>query len=131
MRTRIDALTTVSRALPAANANVDSPVIDLGSNPFPNNEDVDLLLTLPATTTLVDAKTVTFTVKDGAAANSLAAVTLIGSAVVTGKTGDGSDAAAFRFKLPSSIRRYIAVNAAVLADGGDNTATSFTVALAY
>jgi hypothetical protein len=131
MRTRIDKLTSVSKALPAANANADSDVIDLGLSPFPTTDTVELLVTLPATTTLVEAKTVTFTVKDGAAADSLAALTLVGSAVVTGKAGDGSDAVSFRFKLPSSVRRYIAVNAAVLADGGDNTGTAFTVALAY
>jgi len=130
-RNRYDTDTTVTTALPAAAANVDSATIDLGTETFPANESIELVVEIPATTTLVDDKDITLTVKDGAASDTLAAVTGLGTQIVSGDTGNGSDAATLRWKLPSTIRRYVAVNAAVETGGGDNTDYNFVVKLAY
>ena len=132
MRTRLDALTTVTKALPAANANTNSATIDLGEVPDSALEHVELIVSVPATTTLVDTKLITIKVQDSADDSSYADVAGLGSQTVVGITDDGSVATTRRWKLsPSGIRRYVQVNVAIPSDGGDNRAFNFTTALAY
>jgi hypothetical protein len=132
MRERLDALTTVTKALPAANANVNSATIDLETVDNSALEHVELIVSIPATTTLADGTDITVKVQDSADDSSYADVAGLGSQIVTGKTGDGSDAVTLRWKLiPGKVRRYVQVNVAVENLGGNNTGTSFTTALAY
>lgn len=120
-----DANLTVTKSLPAAAANNDTDFIDLGDGRKP--ETVELEVSVPDLTALVEAKDITFTVHDSADASTSAAVASLAAQVVTGKTGDGLDAVRLRWKLPSDVRRYVRVNSAVETGGGDNTAKSITV----
>lgn len=132
MRTRLDALTTVTKALPAAGTSTNSATIDLGKVPDSAVEHVELIVNIPATTTLVATNAISIKVQDSADNSSFADVVGLGTQTVVGKSGNGSDATTLRWKLvPTGIRRYVQVNVAIPSTGGNNTATSFTTALAY
>lgn len=126
-----DELLKVTKALPAAAANADSDSIDLEqASAFPLNEGIDVELAIPATPDLVEAKTVIFTFKDSADDTTFAAIPELATLTVTGAAAAAGGPAATRvIRLPSSARRYINVNASVLADGGDNTGVSYTLSL--
>lgn len=125
-----DALLTVATALPAAAANVSSVGIDLGQpTAFPINEKVELELSVPATPSLVDAKTIIYTFQDSADNITFAAIPELATLTSTGAGGVGAAAVLRNVKLPSSTRKFVGVNAAVLAAGGSNIAISFTVKL--
>jgi hypothetical protein len=126
-RNLVDALKVVTKALPAAAANADSAAIDLGQVNGGLIENIAFELEVPATPALVEAKTITFSVKDSADNSSFAAIDPAITTVITGAgSAAGGAAKTVRFRLPPTARRYIAVNAAVLADGGNNTGVSFT-----
>jgi len=124
IHTRRDALLSVTKALPAAGANNDSGSIDLGSpTPIVVGDSIEVEVALPVLANLAKNKTVTCTLHDSADNTTFAAITGLSTLVVTG--GDNGAAAASRVvRLPSSVKRYIRVNTAVLTDGGDNTASS-------
>ena len=127
-----DADKIVTTALPAAGANVDSTPLDLEQVIGGNVENVILELSIPAVAALVDEKVVTFTLKDGAASNSLAAIDPAQSTTIVGvATSAGSAAKVVRFRLPPNTRRYVSVNASVPADAGTLTAVSFTTSLLF
>lgn len=126
-----DADKIVTTALPAAGANVDSTPLDLEQVIGGNVENVILELSVPATDSLVNEKLITFSVKDGAASNSLAAIDPAMSTTVVGTAGNVSAAKVVRFRLPPNTRRYVSVNASVPADGGVVTDVSYTVALLF
>lgn len=127
-RNRIDALLEVSKAFPAAAANNTTDAIDLRQVPAGELENIVVELDIPATTTLVADKTATFTFQHKAAAtDSFADTDPVISKIVTGKSGNGSDAAKVQFRLPPGCKRYIAMKCAVLTGGGDNTAKSYTL----
>lgn len=126
-----DALKQVTQALPAANANGDSATLNLEQPNGGALENVEVEIYVPATTTLVHTKTLTFTVKHGVTAGSLAALSPQITAVITGKAGNGSDEARIRFRLPPGTKQFIAINAAVENGGGTNTATSYTASLLF
>ncbi|MEN6628163.1 MAG: Bbp16 family capsid cement protein [Sulfuricella sp.] len=130
IHTRRDYLLTVAKALPAAAANNDSASIDLGNTtPGVVADAIEVEIALPALPDLVEAKTVTCTLQDSANDSSFTAITGLSTFVVTGGTGNGAPAATRVVRLPSSVRRYIRVNTAVLTAGGDNTAKSVTLSL--
>jgi len=131
VRTIRDALLKVTKACPAANANHNSDAIDTGcTNPGAALESFELEIAIPALPSLAADKTLTVKVQDCAtAAGSYTDVAELASFVVTGVSTDGSAAATRTVKLPSSIKRYIEVNLAVAASGGDNTAKSVVVSL--
>jgi hypothetical protein len=132
-RTLRDANLSVSHALPAAAASNNTSAIDTaqdnsGRIDFPG---VELLIELPATPSLVDAKTVTLTLKDSADNSSFSAVADVPAQVVTGGGGVGGAALAYQFKLPIGLRRYLRLDAAVLTAGGDNTAISYALSFVF
>ena len=117
---------TVTTALPAAAANADSASIDLEAIGPAALESVELEISLPATPDLTDDDTITLTIQDSADDSTFASVEELATLVVTGAGGEGAAAASRKVRLPSSTKRYINVNAAVLTGGGDNTDVSFT-----
>lgn len=125
-----DANLTVSKALPAANANNTSDSIDLGAAaPGVTLENVDLVIEVPATPSLADTKSHTVKVQDSADNASFADVAELATLTRTGAGGAGAAASARRLKLPPGIRRYIRFYQAVEATGGDNTAVSAKMSL--
>lgn len=123
-----DALLTTVHVLPAAGANVNGGSIDLGQTTAnPINEKIEVELSVPATPSLVDAKTIIYSFQDSADNVTFVAIPELATLTSTGAGGVGAAAVLRNVKLPSSTRRYINVNAAVLAAGGDNTAISFTL----
>lgn len=122
-----DALLVVTRALPAANANVDSTSIDLGDvSPVLHGQNHELSLEMPALPNLANSISATVTVQDSADNSSFAAVPGVATLVRTGAGGTGSAALTRVIRLPSTVRRYLNVNIAVANTGGDNTASTFT-----
>jgi len=117
---------SVTTALPAAAANADSASLDLGAFSIAALENTELEISIPATPDLTDDDTITLTVQDSADDSTFATVTELEPLVVTGAGGAGAAAASIKYRLPSSTRRYINVNAAVLTGGGDNTDVSYT-----
>lgn len=130
VRNLTDAEKTVVTALPAANANVTTTPIDLEQTVGGIIEAIAFEVSVPATPDLVEAKTIIIKVYDGAASNSLAVVDPLIQTTITGAgSAAGGAAKSFRFRLPPTARRYIALNIAVLADGGDNTGVDVTFKL--
>lgn len=123
-----DASLVKTKALPAAGASNASASIDLGQTTLgPAADHIEVEISIPATPDLVDDKTITLTLKDSADDSSFTAIASIATLVQTGAGGAGAAAASRRFKLPPSTRRYLRLDAAVLASGGDNTAVSTTL----
>lgn len=128
----IDAALAVVLALPAANASAASTALDLGSvEPGQLVNEFDLLVQLPATPSLVDAKKITLTVKDSADGVNFTAIDTLAPQVVTGAGGVGAGALEKRIKLPTTVRRYVRIDAAVENGGGDNTVISVTLSLVF
>lgn len=131
LRTLRDANLSKSKALPAAAASNQSSAIDFTETNPGRLEDVEILIELPATPNLVDAKTITLTVEDSADGTTFATVADIPAIVVTGAGGAGGTAVARRFAPPITLRRYIRLAQAVLTAGGDSTAVSGVVSLVF
>jgi hypothetical protein len=123
-----DANLTTTKALPAAAANNSHDGIDLGLS-YHSPGNVELEISWPAITALVDDKTIIFTVNDSADNSSFTSLGL--THTLTGAGGVGVAAGTKRFRLPSNTRRYINVNQAVLTAGGTLTASSTTVKLLF
>lgn len=118
-----DAALKTTKALPAADANNDTDALYIGAD-GPHRERLKLRVSWPANNVLVADKTVTLTLKSGAASNSLAAETDPAQTyVITGDTGFAAGSVDFDL---AKCGTYVAVNQAVLAAGGDNTGTTFT-----
>jgi len=128
---RRDSSLKVTKALPAAAANNTSDAIDLSAvSPGAAADVIEVEISVPALANLVEAKTVTCTLQHSDSASSgFAAISELATLVVTGGTGNGAAAASRTVRLPSSVKRYIAVNSAVLTAGGDNTASSVTLSV--
>lgn len=126
-RTIRDGSLTVTKALPAAGANVDTASFDLGAAGAGILEKIELEVTFPLTTTLVDGKVATMTVQDSADDSTFAAVEECATFTVTGGTGNGNAETIRKYRLPSTCKRYVNVNTSIPGDGGNNTAKSLTV----
>ena len=125
-----DAELTKSIALPAAGAVAYTPGLDMGAQSGKQDEvaEMEFEISLPATTTLVNTKAITFAVQtdnDVAFGSPTAAIPAV--LVVTGTAGNVSAAASARFKLPTNRERYVRASATVPADAGANTAYAFTL----
>lgn len=120
-------------ALPAAAATANSASIDLGTDPATHGTVLEgrLEIYLPATPSLVDAKTVIITLQDSADDSSFAAVTGVGTVTATGAGGVGAAAITREVPIPTILRRYVRISIAVLTAGGDNTAVSARLAFLY
>lgn len=125
-RNLADATAQVTRALPAAAANVTSSGIYLGGD-GPHKERLKVRVELPANTVLVAAKLLTITLQDSADNSSFAAAAPAQSFVITGNTG--FPAQDVYFDINNSIRDYVAVNFAVETGGGNNTTTTATISV--
>lgn len=112
---------TVTRALPAQNTNVNSDAIEVGAG-VP--EGIQVELAVPATPSLADSNTLTFTFQDSADNSSFAAIPELATLVRTGASGAGAAAATRVVYLPPSVRKYVRVNIAASASAGNNTAVS-------
>ncbi len=123
-----DATLTKTKALPAAAAANYTNSIDLGQTTLgPMADEIEVLVEIEATPALVDAKTITLTLKDSADDSTFTAIPTLATVVQTGASSAGADAVSVRYKLPPSTRRYLRLDAAVLTAGGDNTAKSYTL----
>lgn len=117
-------------ALPAAAAAASCTYIDLGSvAPLGGVQTPAYIeITHPATTSLVNAKTITYDVLDCATSGgTYVVVTGVGNMIVTGAGGVGAATTKFTITVPRIIRQYVKVRATVDSGGGDNTAASFIV----
>lgn len=116
-------------ALPAAGATAVTAGIDLGQTLGGEIEGIDVVLEVPATPALVEAKAITLTFKDSADGTTFAAITGLPVPTITGGTGGAGAAFEMRVRLPPATRRYIRAEAAIPADGGTNTAVSMTLSV--
>lgn len=119
------------KALPAAGATNYSAAIDTANVNPGRLYDVELLIELPATPSLVDAKTITLQVQDSADGVTFANVADIPAQVATGAGGVGAAALAYQCKLPIGLRRYVRLANTVLAAGGDSTAISSSLSFVF
>ena len=125
-----DALLSVTKALPAANAANYTKSLDLGQVNGGEIENINLVVKVEATTALVATKTITLTLKDSTDNATFAAVAGVAALIVTGAdTTGGSAAFELRLRLPPDTKRYIRLDAAVAADGGDNTGKNYSLAI--
>jgi len=121
-----------TKALPAAAANNSTDAIDLQQTVVGVNLDaVDVQLSVPATPSLANATTITFTFQDSANGTDFDAIAGLATLVTTGAGGVGAAAVKRIVKLPPSTRQFLRVNAAVLTGAGDNTAVSYSLALLF
>lgn len=123
-----DALLASSFALPAQNATVNGPSIDLGNpNPVLAGTHSDLVLAVPATTTAT-GQTQTFTVQDSADNSSFAAVAQLATLVLTGAS-NATPATERRWRLPSSVRQYVRVSVTSSATATSQTGVTAVLTL--
>jgi len=131
-----DASMKITKALPNGAATATSAAVDLGENTGLRNNalDVDFLLSAPVlnTTQQPDAKTMKYNiVYADDAALSTNKVTYITTALTqTGAGGAGAAAATFRFRLPSTAKRYVGFEA-VGSASGDATGASATLEVLF
>lgn len=127
-----DAALVILTALAAAGATANSAAINLGAvEPGQLVNEFDVLIEVPATPSLVDAKTVIFTLQDSADGTTFAAIPELATLTILGAGGVGAAAAERRVKLPTSVRQYLRLSQVTLAAGGDNTAISSTLSLVF
>jgi hypothetical protein len=124
MKNRSDVLVFASLALPAAGATAYTNSIEVGGPA--GFGQIDIEFGVPATPSLVDAKTITLklqhSVDDGA---NFIDVPELSALVVTGAGGVGGDATSNVVTLPPATGSLIRVAATVLAAGGSNIAVNF------
>lgn len=129
-RNIVDATLLKTTAFAAAGASANSDSIDLGStSSYEQGVDMECQISWPALANLVDTKTIIFTVESSTDDSTF--VTLGITKTLTGAGGVGVAAGTFRFRIPSDSNRYIRINQATLAAGGDNTASSSTLKLLF
>jgi hypothetical protein len=128
MRQIKDAALEVVKALPAQNTAATSASIDMGAGAgkaAPNDdaalEQLLLEIEVEVTPALANGQTYTVVVKDSANNSSFATVAAIPSVVVTGAGGVGAAKTKAQFRLPPTIRRYLAFTVTASATTGDNT----------
>jgi hypothetical protein len=135
-----DATYTSVKAYPAAAANNNHTAFDLGQRTAVsggldagfNVEGTELLISSPATPNLANATTIIFSIYDSDDGTTYAVIpSMTNVLTLTGAGGVGAAATSVRVNLPSTTRRYIRVNQAVLTGAGDSTAVSSTVHLLF
>jgi hypothetical protein len=130
MRSLKDALLTRTLALPAAGASASTAPIDLSSaSQVESHFEVEVRV--EALPNLAAGKSVTVILEDSANGSAFAAIAELAPLEITGGVGGGAAAASIRVRLPAAARRHLRATADVEADGGDNTAASFSLALIF
>lgn len=120
---------TVTRALTASDGSVTSSDIDLGcSSPGDSVKDVELVIEIPSLTSseLASADTLVVLVQSGESATPSTSAGL--STTITG-TGSTIAAQTIRYRLPSTIGRYVNVKFTTAGTTGDMSAKSATISL--
>jgi hypothetical protein len=126
-RSRRDAALVVTKAAPAANANHNTPTLDLEQVTGGEIEGMVGEIEIKALPSLADTKTLTVKLQDSANDSSYADVDPLIQTTVTGVSSAGSAAKTVRFRFPPGTRRYVQLNLAVAASGGDNTGVASAV----
>ncbi len=126
-QTARDAALEVSRALPNGAATVTSTALQAKNDVAKDfAADTELEISAPAVTTgmLGDAATLKYSVVEGNAADLSDATVLAADVLVqTGAAGAGAAAATKRFRLPSTVKKYVGLRA-VKSAAGDATSVS-------
>lgn len=120
---------TVTRALPTADGTVTSSDLDLGcAAPGASVKDSELVIEVPqlSSTLLPSADTLTITVQSGESATPSTTTNLV--KVITG-TGSTIAAQDVKFRLPSTIGRYVNVKFVAAGGTGDQSGVSATISL--
>ena len=148
----LDAALVTTKAFPAADANNTSTALAIGtydgttaSAQYAMHDSLELQVTLPADLGLVEDKTLTLTPMsstDNAETDAFARIPQLSAVVITGKAGNGMPATegsgweldasgnvVVSWPLPRKLKKYVAVNVALLAAGGTLTASSYTVSV--
>lgn len=131
VRNLTDAKLVVTKACPAANANHNTGTIDLEQTTGGQIEKIAAEIEIPALPSLADAKTLTVKLQDSADNVTFADVDPLIQTSVLGVSTNGSAAKTVRFRFPPGVKRYVQLNLAVAASGGDNTAKSVTFRLLF
>ena len=116
-------------ALPAANATATTASLDLGLNPG-RIENVEVEVSVDATTTLVDTKDIDVTLQesdDNSTFTDVAGITL----KVTGVSGNGNDEAKAQVRPSRATKRYVRASVAVESGAGDVTAAKAHIRLLF
>lgn len=125
-----DAKLKRTKALPNGAAATTTDAIDLGHGSGGDlHANVEFIINAPAlgTTPMPNAKTMTYAVVESDASDLSNPVVLYDSVLVqTGAGGVGAAAASKRFKLPTTVKRYVGVRATG-SGAGDASASSFNV----
>jgi hypothetical protein len=126
-----DPLLKTTLALPAAGAANAHASIDLGQpgTLWPSSQKLAFQLQIPALPSLPDTKKGTFTVKHSADNVTFSAIYELSTVFSTGAGGVGAAAQTVTLPLPGSTLRYIRLDQAVDAAGGDNTAVTVVAQL--
>jgi hypothetical protein len=124
-RNIFDADLKKTSALPAAAAANYTASIDLGSEDDAVLEEIEVEVVLPDVPALIDDKDITLTLKDSADDSSFSAIVGLDPIVVTGVDTPGADGVTRKFRLPSSTRQYLRLDASVESGGGDNTGVDY------
>lgn len=111
-----DSALTVSAAIPAAGATVNSASLNMG--PGRKSEQLALGVDVPALSGLASAKNVTFTVMHSDDNSTFVPVPSLGAQVVTGPSSGGSAATRLRWGFPTLAKQYIAIRAVADASAG-------------
>jgi len=122
-------LVGAATAFPAANANANSPTVDLGAGPRRQGDYIGLFK-YDALPNLVDGKYITIKLQECATATG--SYTDVGvQGTLLGGTGNGHAAGQIALPIPPTALRYLQVNVAVPSDAGTNTATNYTFGLGF
>ncbi len=128
-----DASTSLTKALPNANASNTTSSIDLGVDPpasggFSNKWRLAyVLVSIPALSDHTDStKTNTFTLQDSADNSSFANTSPLVQVQLPGVATTGSAATAVKVPLPPGVRRYAQFSQAVPTGGGTGSNATVT-----
>ncbi len=127
-----DAGLKVTRALPASITAVTSTAIDTGKSSRGDQPgELEYLLTAPLVTIteLPDTKTMTYAIIGSDSSDLSNPTTLIPNAIVqTGATGGSQASSTYRFRLPTTGKRYLGVSITPSTSGtGDASGKSATL----
>lgn len=129
-----DSTLVANIACPNANATTLGAAIDLGQpNAHPLNEKVDIAVVCPAVANLANTKTITFTLEhaDVNLNANFAAVTGVGTVVVTATSNPGSAAATTYLRVPGATKRFIRLSATANANAGTTITETATLELRF
>lgn len=120
---------TITRALPTADGTVTSTDLDLGTAaPGSSVKDAELVIEVPALSAVLlpNADTLTITVQSGESATPSTTTDIVH---VTTGTGSTIAAQTLKYRLPSTVGRYVNVKFVAAGGTGDQSGVSATISL--